>query len=148
MISKHEMDMILAVVRDYVTSLMGRYTPSEVVLANFEEEQMQSYSGYNKVNQGTIRELIKAVKQAFAALPAPSAAPEEMKYANGNLVFEVRGNDLLIKDYRGAVCISVDGTGVHILEDMSVSRDLRLSSVAQQAVRIELTQQDLDDLWT
>lgn len=148
MITKHEMDMILAVVRDYVKSLMGRYTPSEAVLANFEEEHMSFYSGYTKVNQDTIRELVRAVKQAFAALPTPTSAPEELKYANGNSVFEVLGNELIVKNHLGLACFSVDENGLHVIEDIEIRGNMKLSNIALSKIQIDLTQQDLDDLWT
>lgn len=145
--TKTEIDMMLGVVDSYIKSVLGKYTPSELALADFERRFMAQYSGYTKVNQTSIRELVTAIKQAFAAIPTGDT-PSELTYDNGTRVFGVSGDTLMIYNANGSVAMSVGKDGVRVLQPLGILGTLTMSESAKQTIRINVTPKEIDDLWT
>lgn len=76
-------ELIIGVVREYISNYMAKYTPGETTLANFEQEDMKVYSGTAPVCHLTIRKLVHAVAAAIKEKSQANSAT----YPNDNPLF-------------------------------------------------------------
>ena len=130
MISKRETDNILAIVREVVNAYISRYTPGEIVLAKFEDEFMHSYSGMQPVQQGTIRELVKAVSAAVASKEQPG----NIVYPDGNLLMSTKDNGAAFYAPDGSVVMTIDVDGIVFPKDTSIMGNLDLGGDGEQVI--------------
>lgn len=146
--TKFELDQISAIIDELIEQRISKYKPSELLLGEFEKVNMRGYASTTPVTQVTIRELVRAVQAAFASLPDIQYLPSELKYSNGNRAMMINNDELNVYDYNGNVAIKVKRDGVYINNNLFVQSGLTLGAAAQQAVSINITQQEIDDLWT
>lgn len=146
--TKTELDQITAIMEELIEQRVGKYKPSEMVLGDFEKVNLARYHAHTPVTQVTIRELIHYIQAAFASLPDIQHLPTELKYSNGNHAFMINNDELNIYDYNGNVAIKVKREGVYVSSELKVLGSLSLSNAAKQEVSINITTQDIDNLWT
>lgn len=144
--TKTEWDRVVAIIDDLITQRLGKYTPSETAMAEFENESMHGYVGYVPVTQNTIRELVLSIKQAFAALEPTGDGT--LRYSNGNRVFMVNNDELYIYDKNGRTVMRIGNGTINILDDAIIAADLMLSKEALAAIQVNITRNEIDALWT
>lgn len=149
MLTRKEKEEVLQIAQEYIKSVMEKYAPSDIVLADFEETEMSKMKGYEAVNQTLIRRLILCIKKAFSAQreTVVSAMP---RYSTGQICIDIVSDNLYVYDMMGNILMSFSVGSSSVLSDLNISRGLTLSQESKNSITnsIELTEQDLEDIWS